>query len=80
MVTNDWCINNDQNDSFFIFNHLWHFYNFMAKQTDKEKICQKQKPYQLSDWQTNEPHHEKTNNVVSKQFRDKPCCTNTEDS
>ena len=27
-----------------------------------------------------EPHHEKTNNVVSEQARHKPGCTSTEDS
>ena len=26
-----------------------------------------------------EPHHEKTNNVVSEQVRHKPSCTGTED-
>ena len=28
---------------------------------------------------SNEPRHEKTNNVVSEQFRHKPGCTSTED-
>ena len=27
----------------------------------------------------NEPHHEKTNNVVYELFRLKPCCTSKED-